>query len=239
MIRLLSARVMPARRHLWTLACAALLAGCQSIPLIDPARGGPFYTPANITGGPRLPDEVHRVVLLPLHGGVEIDDDTLERFTAAFAAELSRTQRFEVVTARGDEIRRLTGGRRIGSTDLLPPTLLSQMASTHGAQAALFVDITTFSAYPPLSLGVRAKLVRLRDGEILWGADNLFDSAQAPVVNSARRYSLDLGSGNGAGDLSHTILQNPTRFAAYAAFSTFSALPQRLKVATKPEGIAP
>jgi hypothetical protein len=61
----------------------------------------------------------------------------------------------------------------------------------------------------------------------MWAADNVFSATNPAVANSARRHALKLGRDRGPGDLSHTILQSPSRFAAYALHETFATLPNR------------
>ncbi len=213
---------------------AALLAGlcgCAQLPKRDGAKAGPFYTPANISSIPALPPHIRRVLLLPVSAqGLAITEENLSRLDATFLAELNRTARFEVVTLSRDQLARLTGARQIDSTSPLPPGFIDRLLNIYNdyaADALLFVDLTAHSAYPPLQLGLRAKLAHIRDSDILWAADLHFSAADPAVANSARRHALTL-TRSAHTDLSHTILQNPTRFAGYAAAATFETLPPRL-----------
>ncbi len=221
--------------RLLLLAALALgLSGCAKLPIKrDGAKAGPFFTPVNVTAAsPRLPADIRRVLLLPISAdGLAIPEENLSRLDAAFLAELNRTARFEVVTLTRDELARITGSRQLNSTSPLPPAFIDRLFNIYNpyaADAVLFVDLTAWSAYPPLAIGIRTRLAPIRESQILWAADNNFSAADPAVANSARRHALSLSKSSGPTDLSHTILQNPTRFASYAAAATFETLPLRL-----------
>lgn len=205
----------------------ALLVGCSELPKSDPAKAGPFFTPVNATRLGRLPAEVRRVVLLPAYGSSQMTEESLDRIDQAVAEELNRTGRFETAVASREQFSRLFGARALSSIEALPHDALAKLAKTYGADAVLFTDVTAFSPYPPLVLGLRMKLAQVSDQQILWAADNVFSASDPGVANSARRHALKLGTDRGPGDLSHTILQNPSRFASYAAAATFETLPGR------------
>lgn len=219
--------------RLTTLALFALLvAGCSSLPLPkrDGAVAGPFYTPANVKTLPTMPAEVRRVVVLPVSGGPSLTEETLLALDAVCQSELNRTGRFEVVPLTRDALAAIAGVRQISSVDRLPVALLDKLLNiynSYGADAILFIDVTTYSPYPPLKIGLRTKLARVSDGEIIWATDNVFNAAEVPVANSARRHAEALGTDRGKTDLSHTILQNTQRFAGYASAAIFLTLPPR------------
>ena len=212
-----------------SLVCTAalLLAACSELPKADPAKAGPFYTPANVTRADRLPAELRRVLVLPCAAGPDIAEDTLKRIDEALFLELNRAGRFETTQVARAELRQLFGAPSFLSTTSLPAGFVARLAQRFGVEGILFTDITHFHAYPPLAVGLRSKLARVVDGQILWAADNLFSASEPAVANAARRHALTLGTDRSPGDLSHTILQHPTRFVGYAAAQTFATLPPR------------
>jgi hypothetical protein len=214
-------------RGLTLLALVALLAGCSELPKPDPLKSGPFFTPVNVKSAGPLPAEVKRVVLLPSWGGPELTEQTLDRVDTAEQTEVTKTNRFETVVLSRETLYRLAGKRSLSSVENLPAHFLERLTKDYGADAVLFSDVTSYSPYPPLVLGLRCKLARLSNGDILWAADNVFSAAEAGVTNSARKFARELGADRGPADLSHAILQNPSRFAAYVSAATFSTLPSR------------
>ncbi len=187
----------------------------------------PFFVPTNFTHNGPIPAQVRRVAVLPAAGGHLIPEESLNDIDEAIVTELNRTARFEVVRVTRDQMRDLVGVRSVSSIEALPTNLSEKLRHTFGADAMLLTDITAYSAYPPLELGLRMKLAELNQNSILWAADNIFSAANPSVANSARKHALQLGLDRSPGDLSHTILQNPARFAGYAAAETFQHLPPR------------
>jgi len=210
------------------LAAILLLGGCAGVKhLNDPSVRGPFHEPKNYTGVARLPAGLRRVVLLPVAGAAGIPDETLASLDSVMAPVLQQQARFEVVTLSPAALQRLTGRARWLSTDALPAGLLASLAQETGANAAVFVDLTSFSAYPPLSLGFRTKLVSFPDGAILWAFDQVFSTGDPAMANSARHHDRDEHPATGESDLSYTVTQSPTRFGSYAASTAFATLPPR------------
>ncbi len=165
--------------------------------------------------------------MLPASGGQLIPETSLDDIDEAITTELNRTGRFETVRVTRDKLNELVNVRSVSSIEPLPHALAEKIRNAFGADAMLFTDITAYSAYPPLELGLRMKLAELNGGSILWASDNIFSAANEGVANAARRHALKLGLDRSPGDLSHTILQNPERFAAYAAAASFEHLPPR------------
>jgi hypothetical protein len=222
--------VTTSRLLLLPLALAALaLAGCDTLPKADGARTGPFYAPANVRGVARLPETLRRVALLPCApADPRLTEDTLLDLDRILATALTRAARAEVTPLGRDAFARLAGRPRLLSTGMLPTDLLARVSAATGADAILLVDATAYSPYPPLALGLRARLIDAKTGEPLWNFDNVVSTTDATVVNSARAHALRRTPAAGApGDLSHAILQNPLAFADYVADAAWATLPPR------------
>jgi len=220
---------MQSLRFAFLFAFCALLTACSGLhmPGADSAKIGPFYTPTNTTNRGPLPISMRRVLVLPASGTAQMTEETLRSIDEQVNAELTHTAKFETVSMTRDDLKQMFGQFSFSSVAELPMGFFEKLAKTYGVDAVLFTDITTYSPYPPLSIGVRQKLARASDRVIWWAADNVFSASDASVANSARRTALKLGADRGPGDLSHTILQNPTRFAAFAFSETFATLPSR------------
>jgi hypothetical protein len=204
-----------------------LSGGCTTTrSVIDPVTFGPFFKPTNFTCVPRLPAKLKRVVLLPVAGvpGTPIED--LVSFDQIMLAELQREARFEVVVADSAALVRICDRPRLLSSESLPHDFLSVLGREYGADGVMFVDITSFSAYQPLVLGLRAKLAST-DGTILWSFDTLFTTSDTAMADSARRHDKQRHPPTDPGDLSYTVLRSPVRFADYAAAAAFDTLPPR------------
>jgi hypothetical protein len=212
-----------------TLSLLALF-GCSSVMKPRDAVTGPFFAPTNIRAAAKIPAEVRRVVVLPVAGGPSLTEETLNVLDSVIQAELNKTGKFEVVPLTRDDLAKMTGSRQINSVEKLPTALIDKLFNIYNpysADAVLLVDVTAYSPYTPLVLGLRTKLARVTDGDIIWAADNVFSASDPTVANSARKHAETLGSDRGPTNLNHTILQNPQRFAGYVAAATFQTLPPR------------
>jgi hypothetical protein len=210
-----------------SLAALGLAGGCATTSsIIDPVTFGPFFKARNFTGVPRLPARLQRVVLLPVAGTPGTPIEALNSFDQVMLAELQHQARFEVVVADPVALTRLCGRQRLLSSEALPPDFLSVLGREYGADGVMFVDITGFSAYQPLVLGLRAKLAST-NGTILWAFDTLFSTSDPAVANSARRHDRQRHPSSDPGDMSFTALRSPLRFADYAAATAFETLPPR------------
>ena len=226
---LLWRRFSPAAAALVALGVGALSlsGGCSTASsLTDPVTRGPFFEVKNFSGVPHLPTTLRRVVLLPVASTPGVPVEALVSFDQVMLAELQRMSRFEVVVADPAALERLCDRQRVLSADVLPPGFFPLVSREYAADALMFVDVTAFSAYQPLVLGLRAKLAS-PDGNILWAFDTLFAASEPAVANAARRHDRQRHPAADPGDISYTALRSPTRFADYAAAAAFATLPPR------------
>ncbi len=207
-------------------ALAILLTGCASLPLAGLA-GGPAYVPTNVHGPAQWPLAMRRVAVLPVH---DATGRLTPEFTAAYdpiwLQALDHSHRAEFVVLDRRTLASWTGRETLASTDALPAGLLEHLARETGAEAVIFLDLTHCAAYPPLGLGFRAKLVVLPATDILWAADELFDSADAAVTRAAEAFGHR--NARGPGDPASAVLKSPSTFAAYAFQAVTDLLPPRL-----------
>jgi hypothetical protein len=203
----------------------ALLGGCHSVPALleDAGLEQPLYfTASNFRADAKLPDDIQRVAILPVHGGTVADEASAAALDAVLLKALQQQTRFEVVVLSREECHRIFGSNDYSSVAALPRGFLETIGSRYAVDAVLFTDLTTYQAYRPLSLGLRSKLAAVRDVRLIWAFDEIF-SADDPKV---RRF---YGQSDRAAPSSPlpTALQSPLRFGAVAADLMFRTLPPR------------
>jgi len=209
-------------------AAALFLSGGCASQGSSPASGpGTSLVPTNQVGDDRLPDEIRRVVLLPLHGGRAAPSDTVRELDAVFATALQRQQRFEVVVLSREECLRRFRAESFASTEYLPRNMMAVLRDEWGADAVMFVDVTAFEPNRPLVLGIRAKLAQVEDMRMVWALDTIFSAADPAVAAGARRHAANSRRGGGPVNLDAGILLSPSRFGGYAAETAFATLPAR------------
>lgn len=227
-MRLTSIAFCRLRRAACVLAGAGLLlgqAGCQSPVVADPARSGPFFQPVNHAGDLALPPTLRRVVLLPVAGGEFADGVALAGLDAIFGTELQRQNRFEVVVLDRSECRRRFGAEEFSSSAALPRDFLPKIRREFAADAVLWIDVTAYRSFRPLTLGVRGKLATITETRLLWTFDTIFSANDPLVANAARHHFIDQTQTTVPADLTPAVLQSPSKFATYVAAATFATLP--------------
>ena len=205
---------------------AVLVAGCATAGKLAPQSASDF-TPRNYVRDARLQASVRRVVLLPVHGSEFAPQEACETLDPTMATALQRQKRFEVVVFPREECLKLYGVPDLSSAAALPHDFLQTLGAKYGAQAVLFVDITAYQAYRPLTLGIRAKLAIVAERRLAWSIDEVFSTSDPAVVSGVRHFYGHNELGNVPFDLTSDDLQSPGRFAGYAADVAFRTLPPR------------
>lgn len=211
------------------IALLTLWSGCNNVPALieDVALDkAPAYTPANFRGDARLPDDVQRVAVLPIHGGTAAPVDSAAALDAVLLKALQQQTRFEVVMVSREECRRLFGAADFSSVSALPHGFMETIGTRYAVDAVLFTDITTFNAYRPMSLGFRSKLAGVRDVRLVWAFDEVFSADDPKMRNSVRQFYKS-GDRSSPSSPVPTALQSPLRFGAVAADLMFRTLPPR------------
>ncbi len=208
-------------------AALFLSGGCAAPGAFRHAGHGAPFVPSNIVGDDRLPDEIRRVVLLPMHGRGVAPSDTVRELDAVFATALQREQRFEVVVLSREQCLRRFRAESFASTEYLPRNLMDVLRDEWGADAVMFVDLTAFEPNRPLVLGVRAKLAKVDDMRMVWAFDTIYSAADPAIAAGARRHAADTRRGGGPVNLDAGVLLSPSRFGGYVAETTFATLPAR------------
>jgi hypothetical protein len=205
------------------------LSACHTTPLSDIVIGA-GYQPSNVFAAQaRLPAQMRRVAVLPL--GCPPNDaiaalgrDTLQ---PVYHGELAKTKMFELVFVTPDQLRQWSGKPAWGAEETLPPDFLTHLRESLSCDAVMFGRLTHYRPYRPPALGWSLKLVDCREGRIYWAADEVFDSGDQTVVNSARRYyQTHLQTPQPLAD-SFSILSSPRLFAQYTLHALFGTLPLR------------
>lgn len=180
--------------------------------------------PQNYFSGEPIGIPIRRVALLPLFNS-KYPQEQLRELDAAFAAELAKKSIFEVVPVGRSAMESFFGQRQLASVEHLPADLLEKLRDRFGVDGILFTDLTHYSPYRPLSVGVRAKLVDATSGEIRWAFDYLFDSGNPAIALAAKTYQARFNQDNQPlpGD-GGTVLISPSRFAKFVANQTYVSL---------------
>ena len=189
------------------------------------ARAEPFI-PSNLYPIERLPTYFNRVVVIPCHHE-DNDSPILDYIDDIFQQELAQERIFEIIRFSPSQMKKKFGIERVSSTSPLPENFLRELETLTNSNGILFVDIHSYRAFRPMSLGVRAKLVDIKTGEFMWAIDETFDAGHASVIMGSRVFQEKSQVRALSAKTSGSVLQSPRIFAKYVAATTFSTLPLR------------
>lgn len=198
-------------------------------PLTGLAQSSGSFKIDNVRGHPIWPDDVRRVAVLPIHDATAtLTELPLLHYDQQWVAALQHSQRAEFVMVPREQLRLWHNQRSWHSSMPLPHDYLDRIAESTGAQAVVFVDLTTLLAPTRPTLGFRVKLVRLADANILWITDEVFDLRDPKVAKAARSYAKRQNSRHHREDATITLRQSPAALASFAFFQTVKELPVRI-----------
>ncbi|HEX2100301.1 MAG TPA: hypothetical protein VHF69_06550 [Candidatus Synoicihabitans sp.] len=216
--------------HARALALVLLLvhsAGCATRQLVKREELGPVFAPRNVTSVSRWWPGIDRVVVLPTaDASGKLPTTFAATFDQTWLRALQSSQRAEFVGLDRTLYSQITASPSPpASTSILPHAWAERVKAATEADAALLVDVTQVSPYPPLILGWRLKLVHLPTGEILWAADEVFDAGDPAVARAARRHARAGASGRDGDAIA--VLQSPSRYGNYTVDALVALLPPR------------
>jgi hypothetical protein len=229
-------------RLLLPLGLVLVVAGCDALPGHTTSRVSKAqFVPTNQVAEAIMPARLRRLILMPVAGGSEATPESCAVIDAVVVEALQHENRFEIVHLTREECQTHFQVEELSSVMPLPANFMAVLRRDYAADGVLFVDLTVYRAYQPLSIGLRAKLAMIDDAHLVWSFDNLYSADDPAVAASATRYLQARETVMLPPDLTTVILQSPDRFASYAVASMFDTLPpvrgrQKAAVAAVQEG---
>ncbi|MFZ9963585.1 MAG: hypothetical protein ACO3GO_00120 [Terrimicrobiaceae bacterium] len=198
----------------------------------DPSMMAP---PQPIQSNIVWPAGMRRLAILPIYSARPIDDMQRD-MDGIFRGELSKVVKYEIVQVPREEMLKLTSNEAVSSSSIISADVVKALRQKHAADAVMFIDFTVFRPYRPIAIGVRAKIVDLRNMEVIWVADGILDTAEPDVATIATQFagmglnvpyispSIPKGKDREQGSGNQIILQSPRLFAGFVAHEAFSTL---------------
>jgi hypothetical protein len=203
---------------------AILLAGCQTTKNL--AGLGDGGNPSkNFYIDPEAINRIERVVLMPVHAptvGLPFESE----IDTVFASKLTAIRLFEVVTISREDLVRRFGKRSFNSAEPLSEVLFRYAAEASNADAVVMFDLTTYHPYQPIRIGIRSKMIDIKNQEVLWAVDELFDASSRKTAKRASNYERKSVSKFPASKQKGSILVSPMQFTGYAAEQCIDTLPE-------------
>ena len=188
--------------------------------------------PANVfLRSPVLPADLHRVAVLPLTSESQGENlsEGCEALAPVLLDEVVKTRRFEVVSVNAETLRSGSGRLAWTGTEALPSGFFDSLQREYGCDALLFCQLTTYHPYSPMLIGWRLKLVDAHTHQILWSADEVFESRpKGPgVVSDALEFLYPHDKHLAAEGKQWAEAHSPRQFGRYAVAQLLRTLPER------------
>ena len=217
------------RRRRFLCACGWLTAGVLFVSVIQAADS----QPENIFARPPvLPPELQRVAVLPLAAkGREADlPDGCAALQPVLFDELVRTEKFEVVSVRPENLRASSGRAAWTGAEQLPKGFFEFAPARIRLRRRVVLRADGVSRLCAAGVGWRLKLVDVRTQKIIWAADRFLMPAsrawRGTPSNSWRQRDKSAGRRTKTAGGS---ANSPRQFGSYTAAEILSHLPAKLK----------
>jgi len=158
---------------------AILPAGCRTHQPAAPSAAYYYLNPGKTLTG------VGRVAIVEMENNSSYPDVSAD-VTAALFQALQKKQVFGLTVVQRDDPSwrslQLEGNSTYGLTQML------SVRETLKCDGLLVGTITEFRPFPHMAVGLRLKLLDLRDGQLLWALEQVWDSADKTTEKRIKDY---------------------------------------------------
>lgn len=198
-----------------------LLTGCQFNGASKPIPNSSYVNPrVNLY-------TLGKVAILELNNNSSFPQVSIDVTDALFMA-LQKKQLFGLfMVRRGDPAYR---GLQLDQDSKYSLEQLSAMRRTLSCNAILLGTITQYEPYPHMLIGLRTKLVDLRDGEILWAFEQVWDSTDKSTESRIKNYFKTQLHSKFTSLNEQLITVSPIEFIKFAAYEAAETVkPKKVK----------
>jgi hypothetical protein len=97
---------------------------------------------------------------------------------------------------------------------------LSRIYKSLNYDALIFGKITEYKPYPHLMLGIKLKMVDLKNAKLLWGFEQIWDSEDKSTEYRIREYLKDRIAGQSRGLQDELVTVSSQKFLKFTAYET-------------------
>jgi len=209
------ARLVRAVLSLLPTALLALTCGCES-PLNHSGMTNSYYLnpykDLNTLG---------RVALVEFDNNSSYPNISTDMTSALFVA-LQKKQIFGLTIVRQDAPEWRGLQENIDSLQALKKLLA--MRETLKCNGLLVATITEYQPYPRLAIGLRLKLLDLTDGQLLWGLEQVWDTADKSIEKRIKQYFKDELRSSVASLREELVVISSLRFTKFIAYEVAQTL---------------
>lgn len=212
-------RIRPRAERLLLAAAACLTSGC----LVQPTP--PDEQIGFVLKSPRDVMRLRRVVFIELDAAGGCEADVACGLTRALSSAIQAKGLFHVdVVRRTDPMCRGLSLENMGALRL---DEIAQLRDAVQCDAVLLGRVSHFQPFPRMQLGLVLKLMDLKDGELVWGVEQIWDTTSRGTERRIRRYFRSQVR-SGYDPLGHElVLKSPRAFERFIAHEVADTLPRR------------
>lgn len=166
-------------KRLVLLAAGCLVSGCWHV-------GGPPSPPMGYVASWQGITRLRRVVFVELGATGGCEPGVARDMTRSLASAVQGKGLFHVdVVERNDPVCRDLALDRMGALSL---DEMARMRDALQCDAVLIGRVSHFQPFPRMQLGLVVKLMDVRDGELLWGVEHVWDTTDQNTQRRIRTY---------------------------------------------------
>ena len=166
--------------------------------------------------------KLHRVVFISL-SECEYPPDIAEGMTQALVSAIQRRRLFHI-----DQIDPAARDCRDLPLEIREPFSMKHLAQIRDAlncDAVMFGSITRFQTYPRMQMGIYVRLLDLKDGNLIWSVDHIWDSTDRGTTERMEYFfTEEMRSGYGPVQWRLTMM-SPKVFQKFVAYEAADTLP--------------
>ncbi|MCX5645712.1 MAG: hypothetical protein NTZ17_13705 [Phycisphaerae bacterium] len=191
-------------------AMLALLAACSCESQQDDAMANAYYLSPN--------KDLRRLGRIAL---VEMDaasssPEIAAAVTDSLFLETQKKQVFGVMVVRRDDPMWQSLQENLDSLQALRQLVAVREALN--CNGLLVGTVTRYQPYPHMVLGLRLKLLDLTDGQLLWGMEQVWDSADRSIQKRIKTYLKDQRRSEQSGLHEELVVVSPLTFCKFVAY---------------------
>jgi hypothetical protein len=201
------------------LLAAATVGGCKELlaPPGPPAVNFYLRNPADLQG-------LGQVAMVELPRDPQYAEIS-QLMTEALANGLSERRLFTVCVVRPADALYERMPQDCSKAMTLPQ--IAQLRQDLDCDAVLIGTITSYRPYPHMRIGLRLKLMDLRNGQLLWAVDEVWDTSEADVQRRLEKYFDEIAGKDYQPIGWRVALASPRAFVKFVAWEISQTLPGR------------
>jgi hypothetical protein len=201
-----------------------VLSGCHIIEPVETPQGHYYLNPNGEVA------TVSRVVLLELENQ-STQTELGDQLTRSLADGLSKRHLFAVRTVyRSDELWTTLNLDNITAYSYED---LASISESLKADAVVFGTIKRYTSYPHMLMALHLKMVNVRNGELIWAIEEVWDSTDKNVELRMKRYfSNEMRTGYQPLNW-ELLITSPRAFNKFVVYEVISTLPELSDKAVK------